>query len=169
MALPRKLKHFNVFHNGVSWLGQVGEVTVPKIAIKAEEWRGAGMIAPVDIDLGLEKMELELTCGGLMLEAMADLGLVNVDGVLIRFMGSFQEESLGNVDAVDITCRGKLIEYDPGSAKAGDDTEHKIKYTLSYYKIMKNGGTLVEIDVQNQIYLINGVDRMAAHRRAMGL
>ena len=43
MGMPRKLKNLNLFNNGVTYIGQVGEVTPPKLARKLESWRGGGM------------------------------------------------------------------------------------------------------------------------------
>jgi len=43
MGLPRKLKNFNLFQNGVSFMGMVPEVTLPKLSRKMEEYRAGGM------------------------------------------------------------------------------------------------------------------------------
>ena len=51
MALPSKLKNFNLFNDGHSYMGQVDEVVLPKLTAKMEEWRGGGMDAPVDIGM----------------------------------------------------------------------------------------------------------------------
>ncbi|MCG9027077.1 phage major tail tube protein [Laribacter hongkongensis] len=168
MALPRKLKFFSVFHNGDQFLGEATELTLPKLAVKTEAYRGGGMVAEVDIDLGLEKLELEHSYGGLMYEIFKDFGITQMDGTLLRFMGSYQREDTGEVDAVEITVRGRHVEIDPGSAKAGDDTEFKVKTNIAYYKLTVNGSTLFEVDTLNQIYTVNGVDRLAAHRAAIG-
>ncbi|MCG8995053.1 phage major tail tube protein [Laribacter hongkongensis] len=168
MALPRKLKLFSVFHNGIEFLGEATELTLPKLAVKTEAYRGGGMLAEVDIDLGLEKLELEHSYGGLMYDIFKDFGITRIDGTLLRFMGSYQREDTGEVDAVEITVRGRHVEIDPGSAKAGDDTEFKVKTSLTYYKLTVNGSTLIEVDAINLIYIVDGVDRLEAHRAAIG-
>ena len=43
MALPKKLKMMNLFNEGNSYLGQTGEVTLPKLGRKLEAWRGGGI------------------------------------------------------------------------------------------------------------------------------
>lgn len=168
MALPRKLKHFNAFYNGEEFYGQATEITLPKLAIKAEEYRGGGMPGPVDIDLGLEKLELEHSYGGLMYPIYKDFGLAKIDGSMLRFAGSYQRDDTGEIDAVEVVCRGRHQEIDPGNAKAGDDTEFKVKSTLSYYKLTVNGADLIEIDMVNMIYIVDGVDRLEQHRKAIG-
>lgn len=44
MGLPRVLKNYNLFNDGESYMGQVEEVTLPKLARKTEDYRGAGLL-----------------------------------------------------------------------------------------------------------------------------
>lgn len=169
MALPRKLKNFNVFLNGVSQIGTANEVALTKLTRKLEEFRAAGMNGPVSADLGMEKMEIEHTYGGFMREVYAQWGATRVDGILLRFAGAYQRDDTGDVDAVEIVVRGRHSEIDAGNAKAGDDTTFKVTSQLSYYKLVINGATVVEIDLLNMIEIIDGVDMLAAHRAAIGL
>ncbi|MDO0848640.1 phage major tail tube protein, partial [Xanthomonas campestris] len=48
------------------------------------------------------------------------------------------------------------------------DTEFSVKTSASYYKLMINGSTVIEIDLMNMIEIVNGVDLLAPHRRAIG-
>lgn len=168
MALPRKLKNMNLFNDGVTYLGQVGEVTLPKLTRKMEEWRGGGMNAPIKIDQGMEGLELEAVCGGIMRDVFGQFGIARHDGVMLRFAGAYQRDDTGQVDAVEVVVRGRHEEIDPGKAKAGDDTEFKFKITASYYKLVMNGETLVEIDVVNMVENVGGVDRLLEQRIAIG-
>ena len=43
MALPRKLKYLNLFNDGLSYMGVVQSVTLPKLTRKLENYRGGGM------------------------------------------------------------------------------------------------------------------------------
>ena len=70
MGLPRKLKNFNLFQNGVSFMGMVPEVTLPKLSRKMEEYRAGGMTGPVSVDFGNEALSLEWSAGGLIAEAL---------------------------------------------------------------------------------------------------
>lgn len=169
MALPHKLKVFNVFNDGDSYIGQTTEVALPKLAIKAEAYRSGGMIGEVDIDLGLEKMEMEHTYGGPVRQIFNQFGLTKTAGVLLRFMGSYQRDDTAEIDAYEVVTRGRHIEIDMGSAKAGDDTTFKVKTSISYFKLTINNEVVIEIDMENMIYVVNGEDRYAAHRKAVGL
>ncbi|TAL53810.1 phage major tail tube protein [Pandoraea sp.] len=169
MALPTKLKLFNIFNEGHNYLGQGTELTLPKLSRKMEEYRGGGMNGPVDVDLGMEKLELEHSYGGFMRQIFEQFGLSKVDGVQLRFAGAYQRDDTGEVDAVEVVVRGRHKEIDAGSAKAGDDTEFKVTSSLSYYKLTLNGAVLVEIDLVNLIENVQGEDRLAAQRKAIGL
>jgi len=61
MGMPSKLKNFALFVDGVSWAGEVPELTPPKLTRKMEEFRAGGMRTPVKVDLGTEALELEVT------------------------------------------------------------------------------------------------------------
>ncbi|TSB77336.1 phage major tail tube protein, partial [Salmonella enterica] len=51
MALPRKLKHLNLFNDGNNWQGIVESLTLPKFTRKFEKYRGGGMPGAVDVDM----------------------------------------------------------------------------------------------------------------------
>jgi P2 family phage contractile tail tube protein len=169
MALPRKLKNFNLFNDGNNYLGQIEEVTLPKLSRKLEDWRGGGMDGPVGADLGQEAIELAWTAGGLLDTAISQYGITQASGCLLRFAGAYQRDDTGDVDAVEVVVRGRHKEMDFGSGKAGDNTQHKYTTACSYYKLTVNGRVLIEIDLINMVFVVDGVDRLAQQRRAIGI
>jgi P2 family phage contractile tail tube protein len=169
MALPNNLKNFNLFNDGNSLLGIVDEVTLPKLSRKMEAFQGGGMVAPVDIDLGNEKIELDWTCGGFYSEAIKQYGSPKAGGVLLRFSGAYQRDDTGDVQAVEIVVRGRHAEIDADKAKVGDKSTTKIKTSCTYYKLTVDGAVLFEIDALGFIFIVNGVDMLAAQRKAIGL
>jgi hypothetical protein len=169
MALPRTLRMFNVFVNGVSFVDQALELKLPKIAMKTEEYSGAGMLGPVALLKAIEKLEIEHTYNGPIEEIVADFGAEKHDASLVRFMGSYSEEGSGTDQAVEITVRGRHNEFDQGDAKAGENGNWKVKTDCTYYKQTVNGKVWLEIDVVHKIFNVMGVDRLAAHRKNIGL
>lgn len=168
MALPRTLKHFNVFLDGESWLGLVPELTLPKLTRKLDDYRGGGMEGPVKIDMGQEAMEMDITTG-FDARIFKRYASASVSGVLLRFAGSWQRDDVGDVSAVEIVARGRLAEIDHGNAKAGADAPLKFKLPMSYYKLTVDGQVLIEIDLVNFISIVDGTDMLAAHRAALGI
>ena len=56
-----------------------------------------------------------------------------------------------------------------GDAKVGEDTEHKYTTTCSYYKLVVNNETLIELDFVNAVENIGGNDRLSGIRSALGI
>ncbi|MEG0057930.1 phage major tail tube protein, partial [Hafnia sp.] len=108
MALPRKLKYLNMFNDGLSYMGVVESVTLPKLTRKLEKYRGGGMPGAVSIDLGLDDdaLSLEWTLGGLPdVELWAQYASPGADSVPLRFTGSFQRDDTGAISAVEVVMR----------------------------------------------------------------
>ncbi|QKV52382.1 phage major tail tube protein [Comamonas antarctica] len=169
MALPSKLKNFNLFGDGNSWRGLIDSVTLPKLTRKVEEWRGGGMHGPIEVDLGLEKLELSFKAGGMLLDGYVAFGGTTHNANQWRFAGAYQDDSTNEVMTVEVMVSGRVRELDPGDAKAGDDTEHTHTVSVSYYKLTINGADVIEIDMPGMVFRVNGVDQLGAIRRAIGM
>lgn len=169
MALPRKLKDFNLFGDGNDWRGQIAEVTLPKLSRKFEDYAPNGSDGIAEIDLGQEKIELQWTAAGLIDEVFDGYGASSIDANLLRFTGSYERDDTGDVDAVEIVVRGRHKEIDMGTAKKGDSNDIKISTSCSYYKLTVNGKNKMEIDVIGNVFVVNGVDRIAKRRAALGI
>lgn len=169
MGLPRKLKNFNLFNDGESYIGEVTSVSLPKLSRKMEEYLAAGMNGPIEVDFGNEKLEMEWTAGGLMPGALTQYGATSHNATVLRFAGAYQNDDTGEVSAVEIIVRGRHREIDMGDAKVGEDTEHKFTTTCSYYKLVVNNETLIEMDFANLKEVIGGKDRLSNIRSAIGI
>lgn len=171
MALPKKLKNMNTFHDGVSFMGVSKSVTVPVLARKMEAYRGGGMNGPVKADLGFsdDGLQMEWKIGGIDSQVITQFANQSASGLMIRFAGAYQRDDTAAVSAVEVVIRGRHETIDMGEAVAGEDTEHAITTTCSYYKLTMDGSVLVEIDLLNFVENVNGVDMLAAQRRAIGL
>jgi hypothetical protein len=171
MALPKKLKHFNLFNDSNLYGGIAKTVTLPKLGRKMEAYRGGGMDGPAKADLGFsdDGIVLEWTLGGWDLLALRQFGAVRADGVMLRFAGSVQRDDDGGVSSVEIVVRGRHEEIDFGEATPGEDTEHKISTACTYYKLSVDGEVITEIDFLNFVFTVDGEDLLAEHRKAIGL
>ena len=86
--IPKILKNFNVYVDGRGYAGRLDEITLPKLAIKTEEYQGAGMSAPIDIDMGMEKLEMDLTFSEYDKELFKLFGLTNGSEVALTIRGA---------------------------------------------------------------------------------
>lgn len=172
MGMPNKMKNF-LCHKGegqsAEYQGKVTEVELPKLARKLEDYRAGGMDGTVTVDLGQEKMEMKLTVGGFMVDLYRDFAKPGVNAVPLRFSGGYQRDDTCAVQSLEVFCRGRLAEIDPGKTKVGDDTEQTFSYHINYYRMTVDGRVEMEIDVINMICIVDGVDQLAEIRKAMGL
>ncbi|XOQ09864.1 MAG: phage major tail tube protein [Serratia liquefaciens] len=169
MALPKKLKYLNLFNDGFNYMGIVSSLTLPKLTRKLEKYRGGGMNGAASIDMGLDDdaLALEWSMGGIDELVLKQWGAV--DAVPLRFAGSFQRDDTGEVSAVEVVLRGRHKEIDFGEYKQGEDTETKVATECTYFKLTVDGKELIEVDIVNMVEKVNGVDRLAEHRKAIGL
>ena len=171
MAMPRKLKNLNLFNEGNSYVGVAKSVTLPALGRKMESYRGGGMNGPVKADLGMsdDGIQFEWKTGGLDLISLKQFGAVNASSVGLRFSGTFQQDDTGDISAVEVILRGRHESIEMGEAKPGDDTEHSIKTTCTYYKLVVDNEEIIEIDLLNFIEKVNGVDLLEKQRSALGI
>jgi len=169
MALPKKLKYLNLFNDGNSYLGLVSSLTLPKLTRKLQNYRGGGMSGSVAVDFGLDDdaLTLEWSIGGLDELVLQQWG--STSDIPLRFAGSLQRDDTGDVSAVEVMMRGRHKEFDFGEYKQGEDTETKVATQCTYFKLTIDGKELIEIDTVNMVEVVNGVDRLAEHRTALGL
>ncbi|CAH0165632.1 major tail tube protein [bacteria symbiont BFo1 of Frankliniella occidentalis] len=168
MALPKKLKYLNLFNDANSYQGVVTSLTLPKLARKLDPYRGGGMNGVAHIDNGLEDdaLDLEWTISGLDDRVLSQWGGATVP---LRFMGSYQRDDTDETIAVEVELRGKHQQFDFGESKQGEENETKITTKCTYYKLSWNGKALIEIDTVNMVEIVNGIDRLAEHRKNIGL
>lgn len=170
MALPKKLKDMNLFSSGDSWQGIVQSITLPTLTRKIEEWRGGGMDGPVGIDMGMDGlMTTQWTVGGLVESIFDNFGSARIDAEILRMTGSYERDDVDEASAVEVVMRGRHTEIDMGDAQSGENTEHQVTSTLSYYKLVIDGTTKIEIDIPLQVFKVNGEDRLAGRRQRLGV
>ncbi|WP_339057290.1 phage major tail tube protein [Candidatus Regiella endosymbiont of Tuberolachnus salignus] len=171
MALPRKLKYFNLFNDGDNYQGVVESITLPKLVRQLEAYRGGGMNGSAKIDLGLEEgaIDMEWTLGGVEAQVYRQWGCAKIDGVQLRFSGSLQRDDTGDITQIEVVTRGRHQEIDSGDYKQGDNSQTKIASKNTYYKLTLNHKVIIEIDTLNMIEIVEGVDVLKEHRRAIGL
>ena len=162
--LPKIIKDFTGFIDGVGMAGRLDEGKLPKIALVTEEHVAAGMGGTVDLGMGhLEKMEAELTMFGLSSDFTKMLG--DPDGGL-TLRGAISDGV--TTEAAVFQMRGLFKEVEFGNMKRADKGSTKIMVTLTYFKTNIGGVDVLEVDVINKVWRVHGVDRFAEQSAALG-
>jgi uncharacterized protein len=168
MALPRILRNFSLYVDGIGYAGRVTEANPPGLTIQTEEFRAGGMDAPVEIDMGMEALEMSFTLAEYDPAVLRQVGLLDQNAVQVTIRGAMVANGEAATPIV-INCTGSFKEYDPGSFAAGEATEAQFTMALRYYRCTVGGAVVHEIDVENMTRVINGVDQLASIRTAIGI
>ncbi len=166
--IPLILRDFNTFFEGGSWLGNANEIELPKLARKTEElYMGNG---PINLDMGNEALEAIVTLDGSTRDAFTSYGICDVSGLALRFAGAHErQDQTCETQSIETIMRGRISEIDNGTAKKGDKHQYKLKFSLSYYKLIIDNSDVIEIDHVNYKEVVGGNDRLAKLRAAIGV
>ncbi|ODS24444.1 phage major tail tube protein [Candidatus Endobugula sertula] len=165
--IPKVLKNFNLFVDGKGYAGLVEDLTLPKLSVKMDELYTGGMDAPIDLEMGMDKLECDFSLCEYNTDVIHQFGLRNGAQVKLSLRGGLDGET--GVTPVVVTLTGAWKDIDMGNWKAGEKPSLKVNVTLRYYKLTVEGNDLVEVDVQNMVRKINGVDQLESMRSAIGL
>lgn len=168
MPVNSYLRKFVVFVDGFGKVGDCDGATLPKLTLKMDEFRGGGMDIPVEVDLGMEKLEFQFTMTALDDQVIDKFGLFPGNQKAFTLRGSLASHD-GTAMAVVAHMRGTLKDVDLGEFKAGEKVNITFMVALDYYKLAKGDRTLIEIDIENVRRIVGGVDQLEKDRIALGL
>ena len=152
--------------DGRGYAGRADEVTLPTMSLATEEHRAGGMDMAVEVDMGMEMMELSIVLSDYDEAVIAGFGLLGA-GVPLRIMGAIQRQG-EEAQSVVIRALGGLKSREVGTWTAGKQTT-TLTYSLTKYAESINGVEYVNLDAVNMIRVINGVDQLASQRSALGI
>lgn len=162
------LKNMALFIDGRGYAGNVEELTLPKLSMKTEEFRAGGMDAPIDIEMGMEKLESEFTLTRFDKEVLKLFGLAPGNQTPMTIRGAVASDN-GTQTQVIVNLQGNIKEMDFGSWKSGDKATLKLSISIRYYKLTHGQDIVHEIDIPNMVRNIGGVDQLAKTRIALGI
>lgn len=163
--LPRILKNLNLFVDGFGLAGYIDSMTVPAMALKTEEHRAGGMDAPVEYDMGTEKMELGFTLSDPTEEVIRVFSVPDIQYTARTAVQRYAEDAVPCI----VTMTGMLKQIDFGEFTPGEKGTYEIMAALTYYKLAVDGSDLIEIDVPNMVRIVNGTDLLQSQRAAIGV
>ena len=162
------LRNVNLEVDGRAYPRKVKMLSLPNLAVQTEQYRAGGMDSSVDIDMGLEQMEASFTMSSVDAELLKHFGLTAEKSVPLAFRGALRDDS-GSSRPVVAHLRGQVKRIEWGDWTPGETSETKYMVSVRYYKFEHDGETVHEIDVENMIRIIDGVDQLASMRQALGL
>ncbi|WP_174907004.1 phage major tail tube protein [Burkholderia diffusa] len=166
--IPETLYNCNTFVDGRSYAGRATSMTPPKLKLKTDDFRAAGMDAAVKVDQGMEPLEASFAMATMEYDVLKFFGLVDQGAFNGVFRAVFKDRS-GKSKSVVVYLRGMLYEVDPGEWKPGDKVDAKFNVSCDYYKLEIDGAVVHEIDIFASKRVINGVDQLADVRKKLGM
>ena len=165
--IPKILKNFNLFVDGRGYVGLIEDITLPKLSATMTELQSGGMDVPLDVEMGMDKLECSFNLFEYDVNVIKQFGLGNGAQVPLTLKGAMDDEE--KVIPIVITIKGAWKELDFGNWKAGDNPKLGVTVSLRYYKLEIDGKPMVEIDVANMIRKIDGKDQLESTRSAIGI
>ena len=170
MIHPEAYLDFYVYEDGVTLIG-VAQVTLPDISYMSASLTGAGVGGTVETPLAgmLEAMTLALNFKSVT-DSAASLASPKKHNLTIMVAG--QDWDTTEVDKVIRADKYELVVFPKkmsgGTISPAAQSDASGEYAVYYYAGYKDDVKRWEIDQFNQICEIDGVDHMAAVRRAIG-
>lgn len=168
MGLPFILRNFSIHVDGTPKYGEGEECTIPALELQVEEFRGGGMDIPIELDLGMKKLEARFKLFSTDPQAFTTFGLAPGNLIPLTFRGHLVSEGSGAPRRVIVNMRALPTKVDAGNWQAGRKTEINVSANLHYLKITHGDTVIVEIDPENSKRIINGVDQLSEMRINLG-
>ncbi len=175
MALIEKILNANVYMDDVNFVGRATEVDLASVKIKTTEHQTLAMVGPLELFQGLEKLECKIKWASFNYEMLAKLVPTRAVKLTIRVaQQAYAQSSVAYTDQVRAVMVGRMRETTPQTVKAGEGSI-ETTFTIDYFKKTVGGyggiagADVLEIDVPNYIYKVNGEDIYADVRAALGL
>lgn len=168
--IPEKSINFSVYLNGEDLLG-VAEGTIPALEAMTSEVKGAGIAGVVESPvLG----HFNSTTFSLTFRTTTDAFMRLFDHVTndIELFGAHQYYDAGpgeyRIVQLHVYLKAITKSSTPGNLVVGDNMDTQVELEVLYMKVSLNGRLRVEMDKINYIYKVDGIDRLAEVRRALG-
>jgi P2 family phage contractile tail tube protein len=162
------LKNFNLYVDGRGFAGVCDELQLPTLGLIVEDFRAGGMDASVAVEMGQEKLEASFVLSGYEENVLNLWGMGQ--GQIVPLVARGALESLdGSVTPVVVYMNGTIRSMEPGAWKAGEKSTISFTMDLRSYKYTQGGRTINDIDIPNMVRIVNGTDRLAAQRNAIGI
>lgn len=170
MKVENGVTNFAVYEDATEYYG-MAEVTLPEISSITEEVKGAGISGTFNgAFVGhIEAMTLTLNFRSVTKAAIRlleprnhQIDLRASQQVWDSGAGRFKQSHVKHVLMVTPT------KYSPGKLAPASPAESSGEYSVTYFATYIDGVKIMEIDILNFIFFVNGVDYLADVRKALG-
>jgi len=166
-----KVTNANIYADGASFLGRAEEVSLPVLKNKTAEHKALGMIGTLEYVSGIDKLEMKIKWNSFYVDVMKKAGNP-YRAVNLQIRSSIEVYEGGTrVEEVPLKVfvKGQFKELPLGNFKSQDNVELESTLTCTYCKLEIGDEKIMEVDVEANIYIVDGVDLLAQYREHLGI
>lgn len=170
MAGDNLLKNWAIWVDGVGKAGNAKEYTPPVLEQNTYDFQAGDMDMPIPVDDGMAAMETSFTMFGFDATLLPLFGLIPGSRTAVSVRSTYTDLSGNAYDVVE-ELGGMITKIERDTQDTGSQRDKGMKVTmkLDYYKVVRAGVVLVEIDPVNHVRKLGGVDVLEGIRAAMQL
>lgn len=168
-----KTQQYNAYRNKENRSEFLGTATIdlPEISFISDAVKGSGISGEVEMPALGQTSSMSTTINWNTIDPAA-IDLMDFETLSLDFRTAqqFFDPNVGGIksEATRISIRGLIKTSNFGSLESGTATGGSTEIEIHYLKIVIAGKEKLEIDKFNMIYRVNGVDKLAEMRAALG-
>lgn len=157
---------------GTSQFGKVNEFKFPDISTVTVDCKPIDYIGTVKLPIGVELDDSSIKLNGFDADVFKQLSDINKEHI-ITIRGNLKKFN-GNVLADEMPVKGVIKAITKkitplGTIKQQEGSEFAVELVPHAAKLEHKGETLLEIDIPNNIYIVDGVDQLEKMKQNLGL
>lgn len=169
MPIIEKILNANVYLDDVNFVGRATEVDLSSVKVKTSDHQTLAMVGPLELFQGIEKLECKIKWAAFNAEVLAKFTPTKAVKLTIRVaQQQYLASSVINTGQVRAIMVGRIRETNPGTVKAGEGSL-ETTWSVDYFRKTVDGRDVIEIDIPNYRYVVDGEDIYASVRSALGV
>ncbi len=165
-----KVFNARVYIDGQDFIAKAEEVDLPKVKFKFADTKALGLYGEAELPSGLDKMEARIKFNSIYPDFVSlAANPFKMRSVVVRAsMLVWDQNGVNREVPVKAEIRGFFREWDSGNVKKGEGAEAEATLSVIYYKLEVDGNEVVEVDVLNNIYKVEGEDILQEYKQNIG-
>lgn len=166
--LTNIIRNFVVWVDGEGKLGTGEQAQLPALSMVTEDYRGGGMDLPLEVELGMEKLEASFVLNNFDPQIFKLFGIAPGTVKPFTIRGHLAGED-GKTVGVEAHIDGRIKSITSDAWQPGQKTTVTVALSVHFYSLKVGDTDLVEIDVMNARRVVNGVDQLNETRINLGI
>jgi len=165
-----KVFNARVYIDGTDFIAKAEEVDLPKIRFKFSDAKALGLYGEIELPSGLDKLEARIKFNSIYGDfiALASNPFVTRTIIIRGSKQDWDQRGVAREVPVKAEIRGFFKEFDSGKVKGRESAEAEAIISVIYYKLEVDNKEVVEVDVMNNIYKVEGKDILQTYKANIG-